>query len=152
MVLNEYGLTHPRFRFRLLATDISTEVLAKARRGVFTSSVVEPVPADLRRKYFMRSKVRESNLLRVVPEIRNLVEFRRLNLMEEFGMPEPFDIIFCRNVIIYFDRQTQERLFEKFCRQLAGGGYLFIGHSESLHNMDLPLTPLAPALYGKSYG
>jgi chemotaxis protein methyltransferase CheR len=150
MVLTEYGISHAGFRFRILATDISTAVLAKAQRGVFHSQLIDPVPADLRRKYFMRSRDRESNLVRVVPELRASVEFRHLNLMEEFRLPEPANAIFCRNVIIYFDRPTQERLFQKMTRQLVDGGYLFVGHSESLHNMDLPLVPIAPALYRKA--
>ena len=152
MVLSEFQQTHSGFRFRVLATDISTAVLSKAERGVFPSEAVRPVPTDLRRKYFMRSRDPESHLLRVVPELRETIEFRRLNLMEEFGMTELADAIFCRNVIIYFDRSTQERLFHKFCRQLVDGGYMFVGHSESLHHMDVPLVPVAPALYRKADG
>jgi len=150
MVLSEYGETHPGFRFSILATDISTTVLAKASRGVFTSDAVRPVPQPMLRKYFMRSRDPSSNLVRVVPELRQMVEFRRLNLMEgDLGLAELADFIFCRNVVIYFDRPTQERLFEKFARQLVPGGYLFVGHSETLHGMDLPLVPVAPALYRK---
>ncbi len=150
MVLSEYQHAHAGFRFRILATDISTAVLAKAQRGVFPSELVRPVPSDLRRKYFMRSRDRESNLLRVVPELREKIEFRRLNLMEDFGMSERANAIFCRNVIIYFDRPTQETLFHKFTRQLVDGGYMFVGHSESLHHLDVPLVPVAPALYRKA--
>jgi chemotaxis protein methyltransferase CheR len=150
IVLNEYARVHPGFHFRVLATDISTAVLEKAKRGVFHSEVVNPVPADLRRKYFMRSRDAESKLLRVVPELREMVTFRRLNLMEEFGMSELAHAIFCRNVIIYFDRPTQERLFWKLARQLVQGGYIFVGHSESLHQMDVPLVPVAPALYRRT--
>jgi chemotaxis receptor (MCP) glutamine deamidase CheD len=133
----------------VLATDISTVVLEKANLGIFTAEAVAPIPVPLRREYFMRSRNRESDRLRVVPELRSMIEFRRLNLMEEFGIAEPVDIIFCRNVVIYFDRATQEQLFAKFCRQLAAGGYLFVGHSESLHRIDVPLAPIAPALYRK---
>lgn len=152
MVLHEYRESHPGFRCRVLATDISTAVLEKAKLGIFSSEVVRPVPSDLRRKYFMRSRDRGSNLLRVVPELRQMIEFRRLNLMEDFGFSELADAIFCRNVIIYFDRPTQERLFHKFMRQLVDGGYMFVGHSESLHQMDVPLVPVAPALYRKADG
>jgi len=81
MVLSEYQQSHPAFRFRLLATDISTAVLAKAELGIFHSDVVRPVPSELRRKYFMRSRDRESSLLRVIPELRQAIEFRYLNLM-----------------------------------------------------------------------
>jgi chemotaxis protein methyltransferase CheR len=150
--LTEYARAHAGLRFRILATDISTAVLAKAKLGVFTSEVVSPVPLDLRRKYFMQSRDRESNRLRVVPELREMIEFRHLNLMEDFGMLELADAIFCRNVIIYFDRPTQEQLFRKFSRQLVDGGYMFVGHSENLHHMDVPLVPVAPALYRKADG
>ncbi|SPE36983.1 Chemotaxis protein methyltransferase 2 [Candidatus Sulfopaludibacter sp. SbA6] len=148
MVLNEYSQTCPGFRFRVLATDISTAVLARAGMGVFKSESVSPVPRLLVRKYFMRSRDPESDLLRVVPELRALVEFRRLNFMDaDFDLPEPPEIVFCRNVIIYFDRPTQVRLLEKLTRHLAPGGYFFAGHSESLQGMDLPLVPVAPSVY-----
>ncbi len=149
LVLNEYKESHPAFRFRVLATDISTSVLAKARIGMFNEQVVRPVPAALRKKYFMRSRDRESDLMRVVPELRGTIEFRRLNFMEDFGMTEMADAIFCRNVLIYFDPPTQERLLQKLSRQLVEGGYMFVGHSETLQRMDLPLVPVAPALYRK---
>lgn len=149
MVLNEYRLSHPGFRFKLLATDISTAVLAKAQLGVYNADIVRPVPAGWQKKYFMRSRDPQSNLLRVVPELRAQVQFQRLNLMEEFGISQAVDVIFCRNVIIYFDRPTQKKLFQKMCRLLPPGGYLFVGHSESLSHMDLPLISVAPALYRK---
>jgi chemotaxis protein methyltransferase CheR len=151
MVLSEYRQSHPGFRFRILATDISTAVLEKAERGVFHSDVARPVPRELLRRYFMRSCDPESSLLRAVPELREMIEFRHLNLMEEFGITEPADAIFCRNVIIYFDRPTQERLLTRLSRQLVAGGYLFLGHSETLHQMDIQLEPVAPALYRKDH-
>jgi chemotaxis protein methyltransferase CheR len=100
----------------------------------------------------MRSRDPDASLLRVVPELREMIAFQRLNLMEDFGMTEMADAIFCRNVIIYFDRPTQERLLTRFSRQLVAGGYLFLGHSESLHQMDIQLAPVAPALYRKDHG
>ena len=148
MVLSEYGLTHPGFRFRILATDISTDVLAKAEMGVYSNDVAGPVPAPLKRKYLMASRVPGSNRVRVVPELRRLIEFRRLNFMDaDYRMTEKADAIFCRNVIIYFDRQTQEKVLQRLSRLLVPRGYMFVGHAETLHDMDLPLTPVAPALY-----
>jgi chemotaxis protein methyltransferase CheR len=150
MVLNEYAQDKPGFQPRVLATDISTEVLDKAGMGIFKSEQTSPVPSDLRRKYFMRSRDRQSNLLRVVPELRAMIEFRRLNFMDaDFGLSEKPEIIFCRNVIIYFDRATQLQLLRKLTSQLAPGGYFFAGHSESLQGMDLPLVPAAPSVYKK---
>jgi chemotaxis protein methyltransferase CheR len=150
MVLNEYGQAHPGFRFRVLATDVSTTVLEKAKLGVYSYEVVRPVSPDLRRKYFMRSRDPDSKVLRVVPELRQLVEFRRLNFMDaDFGLSERADIIFCRNVLIYFDRPTQEKILQKLTRHLAPRGYTFVGHAETLHDMDVPLAPVAPALYRK---
>jgi chemotaxis protein methyltransferase CheR len=148
IVLSEYALTHPGFRFRILATDISTRVLEKAEMGVYMKDVVSPVPATLKRKYFMASRDPSSERVRVVPELRRLIEFRRLNFMDaDYGISEKVDAIFCRNVIIYFDRQTQEKVLQRLSRHLVPLGYLFVGHAETLHEMDLPLTPVAPALY-----
>ena len=148
IVLSEYALTHPGFRFRILATDISNLVLAKAELGVYPDDIVAPVAPVLRRKYFMRSREPGSEKQRVVPELRRLIEFRRLNFMDaEYGILEKVDAIFCRNVIIYFDRPTQERILQKLSDCLAPGGYMFVGHSETLHDMDLPLNPVGPALY-----
>jgi chemotaxis protein methyltransferase CheR len=153
IVLSEYGLTHPGFRFRILATDVSTTVLAKAELGVYSTDVVSPVLPPLRRKYFMRGRDNHSDRVRVVPELRRMVEFRRLNFMDnDFGIDERFDAIFCRNVIIYFDRATQERILKKLANYLRPRGYLFVGHSETLHDMDLPLAPVEPALYRRTDG
>jgi len=148
MVASEYAESHPGFRFRILATDISTRVLEKARLGVYSGDDVEPVPVLLRRKYLMRSRQRDSDQVRIVPELRRLVEFRRLNFMDaDYGVGEKADAIFCRNVIIYFDRATQQRILGKLSRHLQPGGFLFVGHSETLHDMRLPLEALGPALY-----
>ena len=148
IVLSEYAAAHPGFRFRILATDISTTVLEKAQRAVYTSEILAPVSEDLRRRYFLRSRDRESNRVRVVPELRQTVEFRRLNFMDEdYGMSESFDAIFCRNALIYFDRPTQQKILTRLCGRLLSGCYLFVGHAEVLHDMRLPVVPVAPALY-----
>jgi chemotaxis protein methyltransferase CheR len=150
MVLSEYAEGRAGFRFGVLASDICTTVLAKARVGVFNSEVVKPVPPDLRRKYLMRSRDPSSGQLRVVPELRAKIEFRRINFMDaNLGLAESPEIIFCRNVIIYFDRLTQIRVLENLTNELVPGGYFFAGHSEFLHSMSLPLVAVAPAVYRK---
>jgi chemotaxis protein methyltransferase CheR len=123
VVLSEYALAHPGFRFRILATDISTNVLAKAEMGVYSKDVVSPVSSVLQRKYFMRGRDSNSQRVRVVPELRRLIEFRRLNFMDtDYGVPEKADAIFCRNVIIYFDRPAQERILRKLSHHLVPRG------------------------------
>jgi chemotaxis protein methyltransferase CheR len=146
MVLKEYGCD-----FMILATDISTKVLDKAQRAVYDDGQVAPIPDPLKKKYLLKSKDPGKNLFRVVPDLRNHVRFRRLNFMEgDFGFREPMDVIFCRNVIIYFDKPTQERLLNKFCNYLSPQGYIFMGHSETLLGMDVPLVPAAPTVYRRA--
>lgn len=150
MVLAEFAQTHPTFKYEILATDISRRVLEMAQRAVYALERVEPVPAQLRNRYLMRNRDRHQPLVRVIPELRSRVRFGWLNFMDrEFGLRETQDVIFCRNVIIYFDKQTQETLVNKFCRHLRVGGYLFLGHSESLHGFDIPLLQVAPTVYRK---
>jgi chemotaxis protein methyltransferase CheR len=151
MVLNEFALECPGFDYSVLATDISTRVLETAMRAVYEEEKIEPVPQALKRKYLLRSKERSSGLVRIAPEIRAKVRFRRLNFMDaDFAITDRFDIIFCRNVVIYFDRPTQERLLNKFCGHLATGGYVFMGHSETLNGLDVPLAMVHPTVYRKN--
>jgi len=150
MVLSDFAHQHPVFRFSIIATDISTKVLDRAREGIYDEDRVKAVPLDLKQRYILRSKDRGRSLVRIVPELRNAVQFKRLNLMEEsFSFSEPLDVIFCRNVIIYFDRTTQERLILRFCRVLKPDGYLFLGHSESVHGFELPLRRITSTVYRK---
>jgi len=153
MVLSEYASTNPGFRFKLLATDICNTVLSKAKTAVYTSDVIEPVSLPLRRKYLMRGRDKHSDQWRIVPELRSLIEFRRLNFMDStYGLEEKVDAIFCRNVIIYFDRPTQQAILRKLAANLVDDGFAFLGHSETLHSLDVPFTPIAPALYRKTNG
>jgi chemotaxis protein methyltransferase CheR len=152
MVLSEYARLHPGLRFRVLATDLCMTVLQEASVAVFNTEVAAPVPAELRRRYFLRSRDRSSKQIRIVPELRNLVEFRRLNFMDtDYGLKEKADVIFCRNVIIYFDRATQENILQKLAGHLAPGGYIFLGHSETLSGLDLPLISAGPSTYRKPH-
>ncbi len=151
MVLTEYAERHPGFRFSILATDISTKVLDRAKEAVYDADRVAGVPLELKKKYLLRSKDPAKNIVRIVPSLRSQVQFRRLNLMEEgITATEPFDAIFCRNVIIYFDRAIQERLLGRFCRVLRPDGYLFLGHSESIHGFDLPLRRIISTVHRRN--
>ena len=150
MVLSEFAAHNPGFNFSLLATDISTSVLERAVRGTYKEERVEPVPLELKKKYLLRSRDKSKRLVRMSPELRTMVQFRRLNFLEDdFGMKRPRDIIFCRNVIIYFDRPTQEKVLTRLCNHLIPGGYLFMGHSETLSSLDLPLVSVGHMVYRK---
>lgn len=150
MVISELALQH-RFSFLILATDISKSMLDKAALAIYDEERIAPVPMELQRKYLLKGKDRAQKRFRVVPELRKLVKFRLLNFMDgDFGFREPMDIIFCRNVIIYFDKKTQEELLQKFCNCLVSKGYIFVGHSETLFGMDLPLVQVAPTIYRKT--
>lgn len=150
MVLNEFRVKKPAFHFQILATDISTKVLERAIRGIYKQERAETIPAAMKKRYLLRSRERERGLVRVIPELRSQVKFRRLNFMEEdFGMRGLMDIIFCRNVIIYFDRATQEKLVTRLCNHMIPGGYLFMGHSETLSGLHVPLVSVGPMVYRK---
>lgn len=139
------------FSFRVIATDISRRVLEKAQNAVYEEEKAMAIPAGYRKKYLLRSKNRDAGVVRVAPEIRSFVRFRRLNFMDyDFGFREKMDIIFCRNVIIYFDKAVQEKLLMKFCNSMKKGGYIFMGHSETLFGMDLPLEQIAPTVYRRT--
>jgi chemotaxis protein methyltransferase CheR len=151
MVLTDFASRNRTGDFSVLASDISTRVLEIAAKGIYPEGATEPVPSDLKRRYIMRGKGSRKGFCRVVPELRNRLQFRRINLNggRHFGIRTRMDIIFCRNVIIYFDRETQKKLFEKFYAQLVPGGYLFIGHSETLHGINDRFTAVAVATYKK---
>lgn len=153
IVLSEFAADHPGFPFSIMATDISTRVLDKARLGVYDEAQIAMIPCALKQKYFMRSKDRNKGLVRVAPELRSLVQFQRLNLMDErYAILEgSLDALFCRNVMIYFDRETQYNLLRRFCRYLRTNGRLFLGHSETVHGFDLPLCRLASTIYRKDF-
>jgi chemotaxis protein methyltransferase CheR len=137
---------------RILATDLSHRVLAKAKAGVYTAETMRDVPAATLARHFERQRdavAAGSDRFAARDHLRTIISFGVLNLMEEWPMRGPFDAIFCRNVMIYFDRETQERLVQRFSRLLSPDGYLFIGHSETLHALSHDLRYVAPAVYAK---
>jgi chemotaxis protein methyltransferase CheR len=150
MTLHE-GVPSPgQWEFKILASDLSTRVLAKAAAGVYDEERFRDVPPDVLKRHFLRGQGERAGQYKVKPHLASLIQFRRLNLMDDrFPIKNPLDLIFCRNVMIYFDRPTQERLVNKFHRYLKPGGYLFIGHSESLQWVQHPFKSLAPTIYQK---
>ncbi|MCP4756285.1 MAG: protein-glutamate O-methyltransferase CheR [Proteobacteria bacterium] len=135
---------------KILATDISTKVLDDAELGIYIQDKMQEISPPLQKKYFLKGDKQWSGHYLVKNELKKMIRFRRLNLMEEFPLTVQFHVIFCRNVMIYFDKRTQARLIDKFERQLAPGGYLFIGHSESLSGIDTNLRYIKPTIYQKT--
>jgi chemotaxis protein methyltransferase CheR len=134
-------------RFRLLSSDLSTKALAVARQGTYKIDRVQGVPPALLRKYFQRGMGEQAGLARVVPEIRRLIEYRALNLIAMERLDKIFDFIFCRNVMIYFDKIVQQRVVSMLEQHLAPGGYMFISHSESFNGITHKMKWIAPAVY-----
>jgi chemotaxis protein methyltransferase CheR len=135
--------------WKLLATDISTQVLDKARAGVYEAHRIGTVPENFKRRYFVKSG-QGANLLQVHPNLTARISFARFNLMQDtFPFKHGFHFIFCRNVMIYFDRPTQEALVNRYAAHLLPGGYLIIGHSESLNAIKHPLAYVRPTIYRK---
>jgi chemotaxis protein methyltransferase CheR len=135
-----------RFEFSVLGTDVSTRALETAMRAVYAEEHAEPIPPALRSKYLLRN--RKDSLVKVTAELRSKVRFGHLNfLAPDYGLRDAFDAVFFRNVMIYFDRPTQQEVVTKICRHLRPGGHLFVAHSESLQGLTLPLHMLGPAFY-----
>jgi len=136
--------------FQVMATDICTDVLNKARLAIYRHNDVEPVPLPLRQKYLTRSKDPKCDQVRITPGLRTKVRFQSFNLIKDrFPFSEPMDIIFCRNVLIYFDRQTQEKVINRLCSQLKNGGILILGHSETIQQFHVPLQQIKATIYRK---
>jgi len=149
IVLNEFIGPREGLQIQILATDISTKVLNKASDGIYEKEKLEKIPYDLKSRYFQRGINKRSGYFRVKPQLRKVISFRRLNLMEPFPPGSTFHIIFCRNVMIYFDKHTQARIVEKFYDALEKGGFFFIGHSESLTNINHAFQYIQPSVYRK---
>lgn len=148
IVLSEFKEKFPGFDYSIMATDISSRILRSAVEAIYKENRIENIPITLKRKYFLKSKDRESPTVRIIPELRRKVSFQRLNFMDHtFNIHETFDVIFCRNVLIYFDRETQEEVINKLCSKLKIGGFFFLGHSESITNMKVPLKQIKPTIF-----
>ncbi len=151
MVLEECRRAGLRMDYSILCTDLCTEVLAQGLAGRFQEAMIEPVDAELRRRYVLRARDPRADEVRMSPRLRAKLRFARLNLMDEsYPVDRDMDLIFCRNILIYFDRPTQTKVLRRLSDHLRPGGFLFIGHSESMAGLDLPVTQIANTVFQRS--
>ncbi|MBN1791967.1 MAG: hypothetical protein JW830_15830 [Bacteroidales bacterium] len=151
MLLKKFSQIRQNIDYNILATDISNSVLQHATVGIYGIDKIAPIPAEYRIKYLQKGRDTYQHKFRIVSEIRNKVIFQQLNLLEkEYEGIGKFDIIFCRNVLIYFEREVQYRILMQLCHHLSVGGYLFLGHSESIAGLNLPLAHIKPTIFIKT--
>lgn len=136
---------------KILATDLDSNVLAKAQAGIYEHSRVEDLSRERLRRWFRKGRGVNEGSAKVSAELQELITFRQLNLMQEWPMQGPFDVIFCRNVVIYFDKATQRTLFNRYADLLVDGGHLFVGHSESLFKVTDRFELIGKTVYRKRY-
>ena len=150
ITIEEFIRENKAFSYSIFGTDISTKVIKKANNGIYKEVIIADIPFDIKKRYYLKSKDKKDPRVRVKPSIRSKVEFAPLNLMDkEYQTPEIYDIIFCRNVLIYFEKDLQEIVISRLLKRLRKGGLLFIGHSESLLGMDLSVESIKPTLFRK---
>ena len=150
MIMQDFVDGQSGLDYRILATDLSTEVLQAARRGVYARDMIVPVGSEMRRKYVMMARDTTRSDVRIHPRLRSMVGFARLNLMDNaYKVGDPMHLIFCRNVLIYFDKPTQAKVLSRLCDCLLPGGYLFVGHSETVTGISLPVRQVANTVFKK---
>ncbi len=150
MLLAEQAISYLNFNWGVLGTDISSRVLKAARNGIYSEAMVEPVPAPLRARYLHEGQDDWAGKWRVCPTLRNRVHFQKSNLMhEEYKVDANLDVVFLRNVLIYFDTNDQLDVLQKVGRHITPGGHLFVGHSESMIVRMPQFRQVAPAIYRK---
>jgi chemotaxis protein methyltransferase CheR len=151
ITIEEYIQANKKIDYSIFGTDISTRILERAVNAIYTEDRIAVIPYEIKKKYFLKSKKRETPLVRVIPALRSRATFERLNLIDDLytGIDNNFDVIFCRNVLIYFDRPTQEKVINKLCNHLNVGGYFMLGHSESVMGLDVPLRQIMPTVFVK---
>jgi len=146
--LSELARVHSDFSFRILATDISPTVLATARRGVYPESRIATVPLELRKRYFLRSKDTSKALVKMSKPLRNSIQFDEFNLIKgDYSALSKFDVIFCRNVMIYFSPDDRQKVIANLRQRLNPNGLLFVGHAESIGHNRLDFQQLIPTVY-----
>lgn len=150
ITMSEFIETNPGYDYSIYCTDISTRMLQHALNGIYKEERVDDIPFVLKKKYFLKSKNREDKKVRVIKQLRNKTSYARLNLLDLSTTKDPkYQIIFCRNVLIYFDRPTQFKILSALCSNIVQGGYLFLGHSESISGFELPIKTQIPTVFQK---
>jgi len=150
MTLKESIVASSGWDVQILATDIDSNVLSRASKGVYAMDRVNGIPKAQLRRWFRKGQGEQEGLVRIKPEVRSLIDFAQLNLMDNWTVDGPMDVIFCRNVIIYFDRKTKEKLINHYAENLKDGGYLFVGHSESLFKICDRFELIGNTIYRKT--
>jgi chemotaxis protein methyltransferase CheR/two-component system chemotaxis response regulator CheB len=145
---------YPRATYSILGTDISTDVLKQANRAIYATEMIAPVPPDFRARYCMVARDPKRKEIRIAPELRRNVQFKHLNLMDKsYPVEKDYDVIFCRNILIYFSREVQQQVVQHLVSHLRPGGYLILGHSESMAGGDQPeLMQAYPTVFRKKLG
>jgi chemotaxis protein methyltransferase CheR len=150
MVINSFFEQHKGYRYKILGTDISRRMLEKASKAIYPLKDVENIPLHLKKRYLLKNKNKEIPKIRIVPELREKTQFAYLNFMaHKFDLDQMFDIVFCRNVLIYFERHIQKEVLLKILAHIKPNGYLFLGHSESITDMNLPVQKISPTVFKK---
>jgi chemotaxis protein methyltransferase CheR len=151
MVLKEYANIQQRIDFSITATDISTRMLSEGENGIYSENKVASIPYNIKKENFQKGKNNFENQVRIQPGLQKTVNFQKFNLLSaDFTALGMFDIIFCRNVLIYFEKDIQYRIIKNLCQQLNQGGYLFLGHSETTIGFTLPLKTIRPTIFSKT--
>ena len=141
----------PEWDIKILATDVDSNVLAKGKAGIYDVNRIEDIPQKFKQNYFFQGCGKSSQRVKVHDKLKNLITFKQLNLLHDWPMKGPFDVIFCRNVIIYFDKKTQLELFARYYEMLAPGGLLFLGHSENLGHYQQYFSNAGRTIFRKPY-
>jgi chemotaxis protein methyltransferase CheR len=149
ITLNRSVLLSKGWNIEILATDIDSNVLEQGAAGVYSMDQVKPIPEKYVKSGFLKGKGGRFGKVRIKPDVRNMVRFSQLNLNSKWSLPEPVDVVFCRNVIIYFDKESKKALVDRIAENLNPGGYLFIGHSESLFRVSDRFELVGKTIYRK---
>lgn len=149
MSIFEYGRGLSEWDIQILATDLDSKVLEEARSGIYRLDHLENISPARKKRFFLKGKGSKDGYARIVPEVQQMIRFERLNLIEPWDHGHDFEMIFCRNVMIYFDNETRKRLLLAFAASLVPGGYLFVGHSESLSGIRDVFSPAGTTIHRK---